>query len=263
MAEYWNGQEILLKRLASGLLIPAGQTIRLYDTTVEEAGAYERFEIFWDTGVAYIQTVKNAGGSIQGLCVGQGDRGHNITFDASGGIQLTTANNQNLTLYLGGNGYFLVNRTADGILLDTTRDDISVGAIRQVKVSKAYNSTLFDAAALTDNAIIWQQPAGTVLLGAMMKLPTQFVAPAASSLVVTMGLVGDEDGLLLTTGNLKSATVYTEYTARGAYWSEGAAVGILCKDAATDWSAYGTAVDGNINTFTAGQLDFYFTYWQP
>lgn len=135
------------------------------------------------------------------------------------------------------------------------------GQIRVVKVSKAYNADLFDAAALTDSATVWTQPADSVLLGAKMVLATQFAAASMTDLDVTIGLAGDNDGLTVQAMNLTSDAGASEYKDRGAYWSAVTAAGYYSA-ADVAWIAYTTAVGANLSTLTAGQLDFYFIYLQ-
>lgn len=133
-------------------------------------------------------------------------------------------------------------------------------AIRTVKVTKAYSSTLFDAVATTDDDDVWAQPAGSVLLAVKIKMTAQFVAGSLTDLDITLGLAGDVDGLLVQAMNLTSDAVASQYTTRGAYWNEAAGMGFLAKDAATTWRAYATAVGANLSTLSAGSVDFYFTY---
>lgn len=139
-------------------------------------------------------------------------------------------------------------------------DGIPVGTIKTAKVTMAHGGTLFDAVGLTDSVIIWQQPANSVLIAAKMRLETQFAATSMTDLDVTVGLAGDPDGLVETTTNLTSDGADTEYHTRGAYWDETAAMGFYFSDAAVDWVAYATAVGANLDTTSAGTMDFYFCY---
>ena len=127
------------------------------------------------------------------------------------------------------------------------------------EVLAAHDGTLFDAAALTDNAVIWQQPADTVLLGVGISLDRQFVAASMTDLDVWIGDAGDNDGLLLQAMNLTSDLVDTIYRDRGAYWSAATQAGYYT-NIAKDWTAYATAVGANLNTTTDGGILFTFFY---
>lgn len=152
-----------------------------------------------------------------------------------------------------------------GLRFDSPDEILSSFKIKTVDINKLHNSDLFDAAALIDNVVIWQQPAGAVLLGIKGYLKTQFASTSSliTDLDVTVGLAGDPDGLLAAAMNLTSDAATTEYKTRGAYWNEAASIGFLAKDAATDWIAYATAVGANLNTTTAGELVFVISYIEP
>lgn len=125
----------------------------------------------------------------------------------------------------------------------------------------AYSSALFNAAGLTDSAVIWSQPADSILLYVTMKLDAQFddqPANAMSDLDITVGDVGDDNGILAKAMNLTSDAVGTVYETKGALWD--ATAGTLYKAAATDWTAYATAVGANLSTLSAGQVTFQFVY---
>lgn len=139
---------------------------------------------------------------------------------------------------------------------------VTYGDWKIVRVQKTYTSDLFDAVGLTDSATIWTQPANTVLISVKMRLVTQFAATSLTDLDVTMGLAGDNDGLLSDTMNLTSDAAATEYKTRGAYWNTSALGAFWYAAAATDWVAYATAVGANLSTLSAGQLDFYIMYLQ-
>lgn len=141
-----------------------------------------------------------------------------------------------------------------------TSADISPYNVQTVAVTKAYSSDLFNAAGLTDNAVIWQQPAYSLLLNVTAVLDTQFAATGLTDLDVTVGDGGDNDGVLVQTMNLKTDAVATQYKARGAYWNGGAVGTEIYKTTATDWYGYATAVGANLSTLSAGSITFYFTY---
>jgi len=119
---------------------------------------------------------------------------------------------------------------------------------------------LFNAAALTDSAVVWTQPAQTILLGAKMMLDEQFVAGSLTDLDVWIGDAGDNDGLMAQSMNLTSDTVAGDgYDTKGAYWN-GVNTATYWASATKDWTAYATAVGANLNTLSAGQVTFYFFY---
>lgn len=163
----------------------------------------------------------------------------------------------------GGTVGAIVNASGDGTIHDYQYGNITITKIKVVKVTKAHGSDLFDAVATTDNATIWTQPVNSKLIAVMMRLETQFAGTAWSDLRVTMGLAGDEDGLVTITGNLTSDAVDTEYENAGAYYDT-FLEGLHGKTNATiDWKAYATSTGGNLSVSTAGTMDFYFIYEQP
>lgn len=129
--------------------------------------------------------------------------------------------------------------------------------IQIVEIVKDHASDLFDNAGLTDNANIWQQPAHSVLLGAKMRLDTQFAAAGMTDLDVTLGDGGNNSGILNPAMNLTTDAATTEYKDRGAYWNT---TGGHYVASATQWIGYATAVGANLSTTSAGQVTFYFYY---
>lgn len=149
-----------------------------------------------------------------------------------------------------------------GLSLRTSATDTDNALLIKVaKAVKAHNSDLFDAAALSDSAVIWQQPANSVLLSTKYVLDTQFADGSITDIDVELGDSGDNNGILNVTGNLTSDAAGTEYSTRGAYWSATTAGGYHSASA-KDWTAYATAVGANLNTTNAGQITFYFAYIQ-
>ncbi len=127
------------------------------------------------------------------------------------------------------------------------------------KVTVAYNGTLFNAVGLTNSAVVWAQPANTIVLAAKMRMTTQFAAASMTDLDVTVGLDADHDGLLAPASmNMTSATAGAEFSGPGAYFG----TNTLASVAGQNWTAYSTAVGANLSTLSAGSLDFYFTYLQ-
>jgi hypothetical protein len=132
--------------------------------------------------------------------------------------------------------------------------------VQTVAVTKAFGSDLFNAAATTDNAVLWQQPAQSLLLNVTMVNDLLFVAPSMTNLGVTVGDGSGATGILNATMNLTSDTLNTKYKNRGAYWNGGAVGTEYYTTTAKNWSGYATATGANLSTLTAGQVTFYFTY---
>lgn len=132
--------------------------------------------------------------------------------------------------------------------------------IKTATVTFAFGSTLFDAAATSDSAVVWQQPANTILLFADMTLDVAFVATGLTDVDITLGDGGDNDGLLTGTMDLQSDSVGTTYNTKGAYFDATTSPGTLYKASATNWTGYVTSVGANLSTLTAGQVTFTFIY---
>lgn len=160
-----------------------------------------------------------------------------------------------------------VNTTGNGLLLALGSNSAgNSGYMIKVKtVSKAYNSDLFNAAALTNNAVIWNVPTTAIMLGVFIQSDAldgngnfiKFSGPGITDLDITLGDAGDNAGFLTQTMNLITDTGGSRYETRGVYWN--ALVGYK-EAAAKDWIAYATAVGGNLNTLTQGQVTFHFYY---
>ena len=116
-----------------------------------------------------------------------------------------------------------------------------------------HTSYLFNNPGLTDGGTLWTQPARTTLVSVMIQMDEQFVATNMTDLRVTIGLAGDNDGILQTTGNLTSDAANTEYKNRGAYWNAATGGEYYC-NSATEWKIYSTATGANLDTTTAGQI---------
>lgn len=226
-------------------------------------------------GAAYGLTVNHAGGTgikVQAVSYPAIDFFRGATrswtlYDSVGVFIIHDQVNNKAVLTAPTGGPIQVNNTVDGAVQGFTRSAVVITNIKTAKVPKAHNSDLFDAAALTDSATIWTQPANTRLIAVMMKLTVRFVGAGIASVVVTMGDAGDPDGLLLTTGNLVSDAVATEYEQAGVYWADfagGMAEGLASKRANASgtkaWIAYATAVGANLDQTSAGSIDFYFLY---
>lgn len=129
------------------------------------------------------------------------------------------------------------------------------------EASKTYSANIFAVADTSKNTIIFEQPAHSLLVGVRVFLDAQFVAPGLTSLVLTIGDAGDNDGILTVTDNLVSSAVQSRYVTRGALWNgTGGVTEIYQAAAAKDWYVYVTSIGANLNTMTAGYLTFLFTY---
>jgi len=160
--------------------------------------------------------------------------------------------------------HFAIESQEDGRHLAFRYAGIEITNLKVIKVTKAHDSDLFDAGATTDNAVIWTQPANSKLIAAMMRLETQFAGTGPwSDLRVTLGNTGDNNGLLVTTGNMVTDSVDTEYEDVGAYYDT-FTEGVHGKTtAAQDWTGYATSTGGNLSVSSAGTMDFYFLYEAP
>ena len=119
-------------------------------------------------------------------------------------------------------------------------------------------SGMFDAAATTDSAEVWEQPANTVYLGHKIELTEQFAATSLTDLDFTIGNAGDNDGAMAAeTMNLTSDTVGDTYGNLGAYFTGAAG---YHSPAALSWLMYTTATGANLDTLTAGGLTCTFYY---
>jgi hypothetical protein len=133
--------------------------------------------------------------------------------------------------------------------------------LRVAEIIKDHTSDLFDAAATTDNAVVWQQPANTLLLAAKFRLDEQF--DTIGSLAVTVGDSGDTDGLIEQNyHNLVTASVGAEFSYRGNYWDSSASADYMSiLPGLHEWKGYASGGD-NLDTMTQGQVTFYFLYIQ-
>jgi len=124
------------------------------------------------------------------------------------------------------------------------------GEIVTTATAKVHTDGMFDASATTDNAVIWQQPANSTLLGATVTLDEKFAATSLSDMDVTIGDGSDNDGIFVATMNMFSDAVATVYKGLGAYFNTGG----IHRTAATNWTCYSTAVGADLDTTTAGGI---------
>lgn len=209
------------------------------------------------------------------------EAGHAYKFYTGSGKELRDADGEQAYIAL----YPKIKQTSTaayiGILLDVTETTLGDGSagegynafadfridgvpcynLCREKVAKAHNSDLFDASATSDSANIWAQPANTLLIGVFYRLDTQFAGGSISDVDVTLGLAGDNDGLLAPAAhNLTSDTVGTIYSKRGDYWNNVDSGGYYAASATT-WVAYASSVGDDLDQTSAGQITFYFVYY--
>ncbi len=136
--------------------------------------------------------------------------------------------------------------------------------IRTVAVTMDHAThAAMNAAATTDTALCWEQPAGSTLLGVRVVLTEQFVAPSLTDMDFSLGDAsgGDDDGLIAPGAiNMVSDAVGTQYKTRGALWDTAAEASFFYQHAAKEWHLFMSATGANLNTLTAGTLTAYFTY---
>jgi len=147
----------------------------------------------------------------------------------------------------------VTSRSGDPLLYDDAV--VRENGYRFYMFEKAAGSDLFDAAALTDSANIFEQPAHSELIAAKMINETQF--DTITSISVTLGNAGDNAGILNDTVDLVGDAAGTEYDKRGAYLTA-ANESTYFADAATTWVAYATGVGANLDTVVNGNLRFLF-----
>jgi hypothetical protein len=136
--------------------------------------------------------------------------------------------------------------------------------IRTVAVTMDHAThAAMNAAATTDTALCWEQPAGSTLLAVRVVLTEQFVAPSLTDMDFSLGDAsgGDDDGLIAPGAiNLVTDAVATQYKTRGALWDTAAEASFFYQHAAKEWHLFMSATGANLNTLTAGTLTAYFTY---
>jgi hypothetical protein len=172
--------------------------------------------------------------------------GGTATIAANGASSLTTP-----SIVTSAGGVVMADEHRLSSDANTTR-----GSFKVTKVTKAYNATLFNAAATTDSEVIYAQPANSILVAAYMVLDTQFAAASMTDLDITIGDGGGATGILNAAMNLTSDAATTKYATKGSYFD--ATAGTLLKEASTNWTAYVTATGANLDTLSAGQVSFYF-----
>lgn len=168
-------------------------------------------------------------------------------YDSTGAGRVSVASTG--VSHFGGTHYFYKSSTDVGL------------AIKVTTVAKAYNSTLFDAAATTDNVAIWTQPAGSILVAAYYVLDTQFAnGGTLTDLDVTLGTVASNAGVISPPAhNLTSDAAASKYTGKGGVpnlFDQTAGTLYVASD--TAYNGYATSVGANLSTLTAGQVTFYF-----
>lgn len=124
----------------------------------------------------------------------------------------------------------------------------------EVSGTVAHDGTLFDAAATTDSAVLFQQPAGSNVVGIEIGVGAQFVATSMTALTMEVGDGSDADGYFDGTIDLVADAVGTTDTTKGVLF-----VPSVYKQAATNWTATATATGANLSTTSAGSMTY--SYW--
>lgn len=175
------------------------------------------------------------------MSFGDADNNTNTLIDST----LVLTNFQGASLALATTGYY---------------QQINNYNVQTVAVTKTFGSDLFNAAATTDNAVLFTQPAQSLLLNVVMVNELLFVAPSMTDLDISVGDGSDDNGILADTMNLTSDGLNSKYKNRGVYWNGGAVGTEYYTTTAKAWSGYAAATGANLSTLTAGQVTFYFTY---
>ncbi len=139
----------------------------------------------------------------------------------------------------------------------TPNDAVMTGGLAHTTTHDHATSALLNATATTDKAVVFTQPANTVLTGASLILSEQFVAVDLTNLTITIGVDGgDVDGIMTVTGNLTSSAADTQWRTKGALFTNGE----LYSATAADYSAFATATGANLSALTAGKIVLNFKY---
>lgn len=126
---------------------------------------------------------------------------------------------------------------------------------RTYKVTRAFGSALFNAAATTDSEAIWTQPANTLLIFADITVDVPFVASGLMSLTVNVGTAGSQEGIV-PESDLFGQSAGARFVTKGGLFDSTA--GILVAAEATAYTAYVNSSGANLNTLSAGQATFTF-----
>lgn len=126
----------------------------------------------------------------------------------------------------------------------------------EVSGTVAHDATLFDAAATTDSAVLFQQPAGSNVVGIELGVGAQFVATSMTALTMEVGDGSDADGYFDGTLDLVADAVGTTDTTKGVLF-----VPSVYKQAATNWTATATATGANLSTTSAGSMTYSYFYY--
>ena len=135
---------------------------------------------------------------------------------------------------------------------------IKVAGISWDDVALTHASGFFNAAATTDNDVIWAQPATSECVGMKVTLTEKFAATSLTNLTIEIGDSGDHNGLFAGTIDLVTGTVGDTDETWGAEigdWANAYAA------TATDRYLWATATGANLNTLTTGECTVrcYFT----
>jgi len=124
----------------------------------------------------------------------------------------------------------------------------------EVAGTVAHTATLFDAAATSDSAVLFAQPAGSNIVGIEIGIAAKFVAASMTALVVEVGDGSDADGYFDGTIDLVADDIGDVDTTKGVLF-----VPTVYKQAATNWTATVAATGANLSATSAGSMTY--SYW--
>lgn len=126
----------------------------------------------------------------------------------------------------------------------------------EVSGTVAHDATLFDAAGLTDSAVLFQQPAGSNIVGIKIGVGAAFVATSMTALTMEVGDGSDADGYFNGTIDLVADAVGTTDTTKGVLF-----VPTVYSPTAQDWTGTATAVGADLSTTSAGSMTYAYYYY--
>ena len=178
--------------------------------------------------------------------------GETVDFSAYGFTSITDIDVVNNV-----NGYGVkLSATESGGLFTASTAKLKVMLNQPLEVSGtvAHDVTLFDAAATSDSAVLFAQPAGANITGIELGIGAKFVATSMTNIVVTVGDGSDVDGYSAATLDLVADDVGDVDTTKGVLF-----VPTVYLQAAQNWTATATATGANFSTTSAGSMTW--SYW--
>jgi hypothetical protein len=140
---------------------------------------------------------------------------------------------------------------------------VMVKGISWDDVVLAHDATCFDAAATTDAADVWAQPANSELLGCRVTLDTPFVATSMTALTIEIGDTGAADANAFYAGSADLVADAAASVTVGPGAEIGSDEGTVPSYVwgATNRKLTATSTGANLSTTTAGQITvrFYFS----